>query len=145
MRVPDTLEEATSPAWLAEVLGVEVAAVRVGAVDQRVSTNAPIAVDGADGSHRDLWIKGYFGDIGRLARPAGISEVLFYRDLVGSVDIRTLRAVHADADLDSLASVIITEASWAAAPGSSTPCATTRPTRQPRASTSWLHCMRRRG
>ena len=109
MRVPDTLDEATSPAWLAEVLGVEVAAVTVGAVDQRVSTNAPIAVDGADGSHRDLWIKGYFGDIGRLARPAGISEALFYRDLVGTVDIRTLRAVHADADLDSLANVVITE------------------------------------
>jgi hypothetical protein len=109
MRVPDTLDEATSPAWLAEVLGVQVAAVTIGAVDQRVSTNAPIAVDGADGSHRDLWIKGYFGDVGRMARPAGVSEALFYRDLAGTMDIRTLRAVHADVDLDSLANVVITE------------------------------------
>lgn len=107
--IPTTLEEATSAAWLSSVLGADVAAVTVGPVDNRVSTNAPVHVELADGSARDLWIKGYFNEIGRFARHAGIPEAMFYRSLASSTGIRTLAAVFAAADPETQENVVVTE------------------------------------
>lgn len=108
-RIPETLEEATSTAWLAEVLGAEVTSVSVGEVDNRVSTNAPVHVELADGSARDLWIKGYFNEIGRFARYAGVPEAMFYRSLASATGIRTLEAVFADADAETQENVVVTQ------------------------------------
>ena len=67
--------------------------VTLGDIDNRVSTNAPIRVELADGRTRHLWVKGYFSEIGRPFRFAGVPEAMFYRELAGPSGIRTLRAV----------------------------------------------------
>jgi hypothetical protein len=108
MSVPATLEEAVSPAWLSDVLGQDVVEVTVGLVDERVSTNVPIRIDLADGSTRDLWVKGYFGTIGRKLRVAGVSEAMFYRELEGRVGLRTLRPAYSEVDLVTQANVVVT-------------------------------------
>jgi hypothetical protein len=107
--IPETLEEAVSAAWLSEVLGAEVRAVAVGEIDNRVSTNAPVTVTLRDGTQRRLWIKGYFSDIGRAYRFAGVPEALFYRDVARMTGVRTLRAVYAAADPVTQANVVVTE------------------------------------
>ena len=111
MIIPETLEVATSAAWLSEALGAEVTAVTVGEIDQRVSTNAPISVDLADGQTRHYYVKGYFGEDGRFARSAGIPEAMFYRELADSTGmvVRTVpAAAKADADLPELVAVLRT-------------------------------------
>ena len=109
MTIPETLEEATSTAWLSEVLGADVVTVTVGEVDNRISTNAPVHVELADGTTRELWVKGYFNEAGRPYRSAGVPEAGFYRDLAATTGMRTLRAVFADADESTEANVIVTE------------------------------------
>ncbi len=109
MRIPDTLEEATSPQWLSQALGAPVRAVSVGTIDNRVSTNAPLRVELADGTSRELWVKGYFSELGRSYRFAGVPEALFYRDIAGVTGIRTLRPVYAAADEATQANVVLTE------------------------------------
>ena len=83
--IPASVEEAQSASWLSSVLGAEVTQVEGGPVDQRISTNIPVHVELADGHACDLWIKGYFGEIGEMARYAGVPEVMFYRDVRGTV------------------------------------------------------------
>jgi hypothetical protein len=108
-KIPETLEEATSPGWLSSILGAEVVAVEHGPVDDRVSTNAPVTVTLADGTAKALWIKGYFNDYGRPYRHAGVPEAMFYRELAATTGMRTFRCVHADADLQTQANVVVTE------------------------------------
>jgi hypothetical protein len=86
-----------------------VTAVTVGEIDQRVSTNAPISVDLADGQTRHYYVKGYFGEEGRFARSAGIPEAMFYRELADSTGMRLLRCAFADVDETNDANVVITE------------------------------------
>jgi hypothetical protein len=107
--IPDTLDEVLAPAWLGAALGVGVTSVTLGTIDNRVSTNAPIHVECADGSTRDLWVKGYFNEFGRASMQAGVPEAMFYRELATSTGMRTLRAVHAAADPETNANVVITE------------------------------------
>lgn len=109
LETPATLEEATSAAWLSGVLGRPVRAVHPGEVDNRVSTNQPVHVELDDGTVRDLWIKGYFSDVGRQFRSAGVPEAAFYRDLVHRIDVRTLRVVAAVVDFDTGENVVVTE------------------------------------
>lgn len=107
--IPDTLDEALALPWLSSVIGAEVTTVTPGPIDNRVSTNQPIHVEIADGTTRDLWIKGYFNEFGKRFRNAGVPEAMFYRELVGDTGIRTLRAVFAAADPRTDANVIVTE------------------------------------
>jgi hypothetical protein len=58
LRIPDTLEEATSTAWLSKSLSDPVVSATPDEVDNRVSTNQPVHVEFADGTSRDVWIKG---------------------------------------------------------------------------------------
>ncbi len=109
LSIPATLEVATSPEWLSEALGAPVASVTAGEVDNRVSTNQPVRVEQTDGTVRDLWIKGYFSDLGRQYRSAGVPEAAFYRDLVGRTGVRTLRAVAAEVDFETSDNVVVTE------------------------------------
>jgi hypothetical protein len=109
LRIPATLEEATSAEWLSEVVGAPVVDVQTGEVDNRVSTNQPVHVELADGSSRDLWIKGYFSELGRQFRSAGVPEAAFYRDVVGRTGVRTLRVVAAAVDFDTADNVVVTE------------------------------------
>jgi hypothetical protein len=109
LRIPQTLEEAMSLPWLSAALGTEVTGVSPGEVDNRVSTNLPLRVELADGSSRDLWIKGYFSEIGRQYRFGGVSEAAFYRDLVERTGVRTLRPAVAMVDFDSSENIIVTE------------------------------------
>jgi len=109
MTVPTTLAEATSAEWIGSILGADIVRVTVGTVDERISTNTPILVELADGSRRELWIKGYFSDVGRAFRRTGIPEAVFYRKLSGWVGVRTLRPVHAEFDPDTGANVVVTE------------------------------------
>ncbi|MDA8046300.1 MAG: phosphotransferase [Actinomycetota bacterium] len=116
--VPDSLEELLTPEWLSAALGVrypgiKVSAVRPGPVISRVSTNARFEIDCEgglpEGLSPNLCAKGYFGETGRQYRSAGTSEALFYRDLVGSIPIRTLRSVYADVDPATGHGVVLTE------------------------------------
>ncbi|ADP82142.1 phosphotransferase family protein [Pseudofrankia inefficax] len=116
--LPDDLSEVLSPRWLSEALGtrfpgIEVTAVVPGPVVSRVSTNARFRVECAggtpDGLSPYLCAKGYFGDVGRPARPAGVPETSFYRDLAGRTGVRTLRSVFADVDTRTGQNIVITE------------------------------------
>jgi Phosphotransferase enzyme family len=121
VRVPDTLEEVLSPVWLEQALGqrfpgVKVAAVALGPVVSRVSTNARFHVDfdGATppGLSSDLCVKGYFTDwseTAALSRTAGEPEAWFYRELAEVSGVRTLRCVYADVDPVTHHGVVITE------------------------------------
>jgi thiamine kinase-like enzyme len=83
--------------------------VTTGEVDNRVSTNQPVRVELADGTVRDLWVKGYFSELGRQYRTAGVPEAAFYRDVVGRTGVRTLRAAVAAVDFDTQDNVVVTE------------------------------------
>lgn len=116
--LPDTLEEALSPAWLTEALrirypGVTVAGVEPGPVVDRVSTNARFSIDCEgglpEGLSPHLCVKGYFNEEGRQVRQVGEREACFYRDLAGVVPVRTLRGVYADFDPATRHGVVITE------------------------------------
>ncbi len=118
VRVPDTLEELLTPQWLSEALGlrypgIRVTAVTPGPVVERVSTNARFRIECEggvpDGLSPHLCAKGYFGETGRQYRSAGVSEALFYRDLVSSIPVRTLRPVYADVDIATGHGVVLTE------------------------------------
>ncbi len=121
VRVPDTLEEVLSPAWLNQALGQKFPRVRVGRVTlgpvvSRVSTNARFRLEwkGAapPGLARDLCVKGYFTDwseTAALSRTAGEPEAWFYRDLAPTSGVRTLRSVYADVDPSTRHGVVITE------------------------------------
>jgi len=117
-RVPDTLEELLSPAWLTNALaprfpGIEVTAIEPGPVISRVSTNARFRIECAggvpEGLSPNLCAKGYFTDVGRAFRAAGEPEAYFYRDLAASTGMRTLRSVYADVDAETRHGVVITE------------------------------------
>ena len=129
VRVPDKLDEALSPTWLSAALqlrfpGIEVRHVTPGPVVDRISTNARFTVEyagaPADSPPSSLCVKGYFNEIGWAARHVGEPEASFYRDLVGSVGVRTLRSVYADVDPESHHGVVITEDVVATAAYSST-------------------------
>jgi hypothetical protein len=107
--IPETLEEATSAEWLSRALDTPVLSVTTGEVDNRVSTNQPVHVELADGTARDLWVKGYFSDLGRQYRTAGVPEAAFYRDVVGRTGVRTLRAAVAAVDFETQDNVVVTE------------------------------------
>ena len=116
--VPATLEEALSPGWLTAALGtrfpgIEVSRVERGPVVHRLTTNARFRIECSggvpDGLSRDLCVKGYFGELGRAARAAGVPEAAFYRDLAGTAGVRTLRSVYVDIDAETQASVVLTE------------------------------------
>lgn len=118
VRVPDKLDEALSPTWLSAALqlrfpGIEVRHVTPGPVVDRISTNARFTVEyagaPADSPSSSLCVKGYFNEIGWAASHVGEPEASFYRDLVGSVGVRTLRSVYADVDPESHHGVVITE------------------------------------
>src|SRR5688572_30940307 len=98
MRIPETLEEATSREWLAEALGGEVVGVTIGELDVRVTTNAPITVEFADDRVGRYWLKGYYGDAAPAMRSAGVPEAMFYRELADTTGMRLLRCAFADAD-----------------------------------------------
>jgi hypothetical protein len=116
VRVPDTLEEVVSPAWLTAALRryhpeIVVRSSSLGPVVARVSTNARfhIEYEGAVGVPRDLCVKGYFGEEQAASRRAGEQEAYFYRDLAKRSQVRTLRVVWADADPVTHHGVVITE------------------------------------
>jgi len=116
--VPETLEEVLSPSWLTAALatafpGIEVRDVAPGPVVSRISTNARFTIHCAgalpDGLSPHLCVKGYFTELGRSARQAGVREALFYRDLAARTGMRTLRSVYSDVDETTKASAVITE------------------------------------
>ena len=84
-----------------------------GPVISRVSTNARFHIECTGGIpaglSQDLCVKGYFTEIGRPARQAGVPEAAFYRDLAGATGVRTLRSVYVDIDAKTNASVLLTE------------------------------------
>lgn len=116
--VPDSLEELLTPEWLSAALGIRYPGIRVtsvkpGPVISRVSTNARFTIECEgglpEGLSPHLCAKGYFGETGRQYRSAGTSEALFYRDLVDSIPVRTLRPVYADVDPATGHGVVLTE------------------------------------
>ncbi len=116
--MPDTLDEALSPAWLTAALtprfpGIHVTGVTRGPLISRVSTNARFSIECEggvpDGLSSRLCVKGYFTDAGRPSRQAGEPEACFYRDLADAAGVRTLRCVYADVDRDTRHGVVITE------------------------------------
>jgi Phosphotransferase enzyme family len=116
--VPDSLEELLTTEWLSAALGrrypgIKVTDVTPGPVISRVSTNARFTIqcEGGvpEGLSPNLCAKGYFGETGRQYRSAGTSEALFYRDLVDSIPVRTLRSVYADVDPSTGHGVVLTE------------------------------------
>lgn len=115
-QVPDSLDEALSPAWLTAALGtrypgVNVTAVDAGPVDERVTTNARFRISGdlPDGLPQNLCVKGYFSDYARPGRAAGLPEMRFYRDGLHLVGIRSLNPVWVGIDERTSNSVLITE------------------------------------
>jgi Phosphotransferase enzyme family len=82
-------------------------------VISRVSTNARFRIECTGGVpnrlSRDLCVKGYFTDLGQMARDAGVPEAAFYRDLASATGVRTLRCVYVDIDPATHASVVVTE------------------------------------
>jgi hypothetical protein len=118
VRIPETLDELLTPAWLTAALApnfpdIEVTAVVSGPVISRVSTNARFTIECAGGAPNDLspnlCVKGYFGDVGRAYRTVGQPEAYFYRDLAASTGMRTLRCAYADIDDTTGHGVVITE------------------------------------
>jgi Phosphotransferase enzyme family len=118
VKVPDTLDEVLSPAWLTAALGlrfpgIEVVAVTPGPVVSRVSTNARFEIKCARGGppslSPQLCVKGYFSGTQQPYRHVGESEACFYRYLAEPSGMRTLRSVYADVDPDSHHGVVITE------------------------------------
>jgi hypothetical protein len=109
LAIPETLEEATSAEWLSQALDAPVVSVTTGEVDNRVSTNQPLRVGLADGTTRGLWVKGYFSEVGRQYRTAGVPEAAFYRDVVRRTGVRTLRPVAAAVDFETGDNVVVTE------------------------------------
>ena len=109
MTVPASAQEAVSVEWLSGALRLDVDRVRVGRIDDRVSSNVPVSVELKDGTRSDYWIKGYFTELGQAYRQAGIPEAMFYRELAEASQLRTLRSVYTAVDADSSANVVITE------------------------------------
>lgn len=117
--IPETLDDALTPAWLTAALGVrfpgiEVTNVVPGPVVSRLSTNARFRIECAgglpEGLSPNLCIKGYFTEIGRpYAADAGEPETRFYRDLTSLIEMRTLRCVFADLDPATRIGVVVTE------------------------------------
>ncbi len=115
--LPESREEALDPGWLTAALapghpGVAIRSVTVLGEVSRVSTNIRFSVElerPVPGFPNSLCVKGYFTENGKLYRPAGVTEALFYRDLADSVPIRTLRCLYAEVDHNSSNSVVITE------------------------------------
>jgi hypothetical protein len=115
-RIPDTVEELLTPAWVTSALagrfpGVRVTSVTPGPVVSRVSTNVRFHIEGElpDGLCPDLCVKGYFSEVGASYRHVGEPEAYFYRDIAGSTGMRTLRSVYADVDPATRHGVVITE------------------------------------
>ena len=114
--VPEELEDLLTSEWLQRALATRFPGVRIEnvipgpVVDARVSTNALFRIEGElpVGLPAALCVKGYFGDEGRAARAAGISEACFYRDLAHRTGVRTLNCVFADVDAGGHG-VVITE------------------------------------
>jgi hypothetical protein len=117
MTIPDTLAEVLTPAWLTGALrsrfpDVEVLTVTPGPVVSRVSTNARFRIEylggSTDGLPSDLCVKSYFDDT-RGSGHAGVPEAYFYRELAGSLGMRTLRSVYAEVAPDQANGLVITE------------------------------------
>lgn len=114
--VPEELEDLLTTEWLQRALATRYPGVRISAVipgpvvDARVSTNALFRIEGdlPDGLPPALCVKGYFGEAGRAARAAGVSEACFYRDLAHATGVRTLKCIWADVDAGGHG-VVITE------------------------------------
>jgi hypothetical protein len=116
VEIPESIDDLLSPGWLTAALsarfpGVRVEAVTRGPVVERVSTNARFKIEGdlPDGLPPALCAKGYFGEVGRGSRNAGVPETYFYRDLAHATGVRTLNCVWADVDLSTEHGVVITE------------------------------------
>jgi hypothetical protein len=116
VRVPNTLEEVLSPAWLTVALrrnhpGIVVRSSTLGPVVARVSTNARfhIEYEGEAGVPHDLCVKGYFSEDQAASARAGEQETYFYRDLAERSRVRTLSVVWADVDPMTHHGVVITE------------------------------------
>jgi hypothetical protein len=115
--LPESREDALDPAWLTAALaprhpGVAIRSVTVLGEVSRVSTNIRFSVELEEPVQRfpkSLCLKGYFTENGKLYRRAGVTEALFYRDLAGSVPIRTLRCLYAGVDQTTSNSIVITE------------------------------------
>jgi hypothetical protein len=116
--VPGTVEELLSPAWLTAALdprfpGITVTEVTPGPVVSRVSTNIRFHIECADGVpaglSADLCGKGYYSEVGRAFRQAGVPEACFYRDAAAATGMRTLRSVYSEVDEPASTGVIITE------------------------------------
>ncbi|ADP82443.1 phosphotransferase [Pseudofrankia inefficax] len=117
-RIPGTLQEMLSPAWLAEALGpqfpgIQIQAVTTGPIVSRVATNLRFHVDGQtpdlDSSSLALCLKGMFTESGALLAGTGTHEAFFYRDLAAATGVRTLHAVYADVDPERDTGLIITD------------------------------------
>ncbi len=118
MKIPETLDEVLSPAWLSEALslrfpGIRVTSATLGPVISRVSTNARFRIECEQGLPEGLspylCVKGYFSEDGARSRLAGIPEALFYRDLAASSGVRTLRSVFAEVDEQGTNAILLTE------------------------------------
>lgn len=116
--VPKTLDAVLSPTWLTAALGtrfpgISVSRVHAGPIVSRITTNARFRIecDGGvpEGLSPNLCVKGYFGELGRAARFAGVPEASFYRDLAEETGIRTLRSVYAHVEAETDESVVLSE------------------------------------
>jgi hypothetical protein len=109
MSVPATTEEACSPKWLSEALGITIREVNVGPVDDRVSTKLPLTIVKSDGTEIKGWVKGYFTESGSLVRFTGIPEVNFYLELADRAQLRTARCLYGEVDPITSHNVLVTE------------------------------------
>ncbi len=116
--VPDTLQEMLEPAWVTQALrprfpGVEITSVTPGPVISRVATNARFAIECAGdrpaGLPAYLCGKGYFGEVGRAFRHAGVPEVNFYQKIAAATGMRTLHSLYAELDPATNHGVVLTE------------------------------------
>ena len=118
VRVPESLDEVLTPAWMTAALGqrfpgIEVTRVERGPLIQRVATNQRFSIECAggrpDGLPSHLCLKGYFGEYGAMYRHVSATETFFYRDIAESTGMRTLRSVATVWDDESKHGVVITE------------------------------------
>jgi hypothetical protein len=116
--MPDTIEQAISPAWLSEAIaerhpGTRVAAVDVVDVVNAVAARAFIGVtyEAGEGLPGRLFVKGGFApDTAHLlAGGAYYREARFYRDLAGSLDVGMPACLHASFEEDSRQGVVVLE------------------------------------
>lgn len=115
--IPASLAETLSPEWLSAALSTRYAGLRIdevtpGEVVSRMSTNARFEIASSSGLPAGLpstlCVKGYFEEYDQGPLAVGFNEAMFYRDLERTTGVRTLRPQYADGDLETKASVLIT-------------------------------------